>query len=292
MARTLRSNKRKLDDDNNVTTGATIPPTENGFASSSPPPAKKRKDTRRSTRSRPTTPTRDMKNQEEPTAAHQPPADANATPQEKNNTATVDIWIGASTNLVGLYYGTVNDKRNWTAVPQLDKGNSSVEDAYYWAALQAIERCENESSRVVIYTDCDALCDMPDNAESNDLCKELHSKIHQSDGLIHIQHAASDTSSELRKAHELVKAPMDIEQDNKEPAKEQDQDVENQVRKLDVHAAVAEKEDEPMKSEHQDDQVTGTATKSTPSWRPAFNLANIIEILRAPFVRNNNNQQQ
>ena len=92
----------------------------------------------------------------------------------------MDIWIGASTNLVGLYYGTVNDKRNWTAVPQLDKGNSSVEDAYYWvnyintardfvlfvsddsilqAALQAIERCENESSRVVIYTDCDALCD-------------------------------------------------------------------------------------------------------------------------------------
>ena len=68
--------------------------------------------------------------------------------------------------------------------------------------------------------------------------------------------------------------------------------MENQVRKLDVHAAVAEKEDEPMKTEHQDDPVTGTATKSTPSWRPAFNLANIIEILRAPFVRNNNNQQQ
>ena len=27
---------------------------------------------------------------------------------------------------------------------------------------------------------------VPDNAGSNDLCKELHSKIHQSDGLIHI----------------------------------------------------------------------------------------------------------
>lgn len=72
----------------------------------------------------------------------------------------------------------MNDKRNWTAVPQLDKYNNSVEDAYYWviytntafvlyvsddsilqAALQAIERCKSESTRVVIYTDCDALCD-------------------------------------------------------------------------------------------------------------------------------------
>lgn len=275
---------------------------ENGFAPSSPP-AKKFKDTpppRRSTRSRPTTPTREIKKEEEKvsTAAHQPPADGNATSQqEKIN--TVDIWIGASTNLVGLYYGTVNDKRNWTAVPQLDKYNNSVEDAYYWAALQAIERCKSESTRVVIYTDCDALCDIPDKVKSNDLCRELHSKINQSDGLIHIQYAASDTSSELRKAHELIKTPMDIEEEEKdnkdEPTKEQDQDVENQVRKLDVHAAAAattEKEDE---SEDQDahSTTTATATKSTTSsWRPAFNLANIIDILRAPFVRNNNNNNQ
>lgn len=93
-----------------------------------------------------------------------------------------------------------------------------------------------------------------------------------------------------------------VEGSNKEPpsAKEQDQDVENQVRKLDVHAAAVEKDqDEPMRSEHptpQEDQVTETSqaapAKSTSSWRPAFNLANIIEILRAPFVRNNNQQQQ
>lgn len=86
----------------------------------------------------------------------------------------------------------------------------------------------------------------------------------------------------------------EVEDNNKKPSakEQQDQDVEDQVRKLDVHAAAVEKEDEPMKSEYpqEDDQVT--AAKSTSSWRPAFNLANIIEILRAPFVRNNNQQQQ
>lgn len=90
MARTLRSNKRKLDDNNVAAGGGATTTTiqaENGFAPSSPP-AKKFKgsitwsicqsemmlkhihhvDTpppRRSTRSRPTTPTREIKKVEE-----------------------------------------------------------------------------------------------------------------------------------------------------------------------------------------------------------------------------------
>ncbi|KAI9244552.1 hypothetical protein BDA99DRAFT_295219 [Phascolomyces articulosus] len=92
----------------------------------------------------------------------------------------IDVWIGATdaTKKIGLYYGTATDTRNWIGVPELEP-ESSLEDACVWAAIQAIERCGNDTKNVFIYTDCRGLCT---DENRNPLREKLNEKISQRSG--------------------------------------------------------------------------------------------------------------
>lgn len=69
---------------------------------------------------------------------------------------------------------------------------------------------------------------------------------------------------------------------------------ENPVESLKVTVSTTVKEDELMVEKSEDITVTASATEetpneeviATPSWAATLNLRNLLDILKAPFVRN------
>ncbi|KAI9322884.1 hypothetical protein BX666DRAFT_666712 [Dichotomocladium elegans] len=205
--------------------------------------------------------------------------------------SSISIWIGTSnredqtTYTIGVYFGEEDDERNWSGCPELEKYNA--DDAYVWAATRAIERLENDATRVVIYTECSTLGEAK---EGDALREQLHARIKQRSGITQFQHALPSASLKLQKATELAKA-----------ANAKDKAVDSLKVEAAAAAAAGIIMDELM--EVDGDAAAEEATASTGSagdgidkakdadmtpavsWRPVFGLRNILEILKAPFVR-------
>ncbi|KAI7858320.1 hypothetical protein BDC45DRAFT_332626 [Circinella umbellata] len=222
---------------------------------------------------------------------------------DESSIEEIHVWIGASslTNKVGLYYGTITDARNWIGVPELEPELYSLKDACVWAAIQAVERCNNDTKPVFIYTDCQGLCT---NENRNSLREKLNEMISRRSGSTVILHTLATTSSQLQEAQEYVVVKQ---QDNngakevvqKEESKENksvynSDGLEKDTNSLKIGASTEEVQQKSGDEDHDGiakDSLDAPASSDTvapsgSSWKPTGGLArNLLDILMSPFTR-------
>lgn len=241
--------------------------------------------------------------------------------EEKGSSIIKNEEALSTTAAFSIFYG-VNDTRNFTERVRINQ-NQNIDHVYVMGVIRALEKFEDDSSALSIHTGSKVLQSVLDHADQgnkqDDICQQIKEKIANRKGVTSIRSAA-DNEDGYQAALTLASERLldvsteadDMEIDVTERDLVESLQVAESNADVSVTTTSCSTEEVKLNSDNTETIVTTTTVVKEeivtivtsdadaeqlqqqqqtlpppPSWAATLNLRNLLEILKAPFTRNN-----